>query len=166
MKVRVDVQCNENEFARHTNHHPHPPYSAHSTQQPASSLAPGPNQHLPSSILGLVLIILILDNSAALPADAAALKDLRVTMEQHLELVLADDPALARRCGLHQLDVLPLELKQLRGHLLNRLWRLARLGAAPDRHLEVAFMTSASSWRFSGARCINLLSIVCSLTNR
>ena len=75
---------------------------------------------------------------AALPADPAALEHLLATIEQHLELGIADDPALARSGTLHDFDVLALELEKLGGHFRDRLPRFARLGAAADWHLELA----------------------------
>ncbi len=77
--------------------------------------------------------------AAALPADSAALKDLPAPIEQHVELGIADDPALlARGRALHDLDVLALELEELRGHLRDRLPCLAGLAAPADGHLELA----------------------------
>jgi hypothetical protein len=79
-------------------------------------------------------------DAAALPADSAALKDLPAPIEQHVELGIADDPALlARGRALHDLDVFALELEQLRGHLRDRLLPcLAGLAAPADGALELA----------------------------
>lgn len=76
---------------------------------------------------------------AALPANPAALEDLLATIEQHVELSIADDAALARGRALHDFDVLALELEKLGGHLRDRLPRFTRLGAAADWHLELAW---------------------------
>jgi len=46
---------------------------------------------------------------AALPADPAAIEDLLATIESHVELVIADDAALARGRALHDFDVLTLD---------------------------------------------------------
>ena len=75
---------------------------------------------------------------AALPANSAALKDLLATIEKHLEFGIANDAALARGRALHDFDVFALELEKLRGHLPNRLSRLAGLGAASDWPFELA----------------------------
>ena len=50
---------------------------------------------------------------AALPADSADLEDLLATIEQHVELGIADNAALARSRALHNFDVLALELEKL-----------------------------------------------------
>ena len=81
----------------------------------------------------------VLDQRAALPAGAAALKDLLAPIEQHLQLRIADDAPLAVIRVLHDLDVLAFQLEQLRRHLRYRVSRLARLGSAPDGRLEFAW---------------------------
>src|SRR5712691_3454779 len=76
---------------------------------------------------------------AALPADPAALEDLLATIEQHVELGIADDAALARGRALHDFDVLAFEIEKLGGHFRDRLPGFAGLGAAADWHLELAW---------------------------
>jgi len=95
-----------------------------------------------------------LGRRAALPSGAAALEDLLAAIEQHVQLGIADDPALARRRVLHDLDVLALELEQLRSHLRDRLLpRLARPGAAAaDRPLELACGGEKGEGRCGSAR--------------
>src|SRR5260221_6937197 len=75
----------------------------------------------------------------ALPADPAALEDLLATIEQHVELGIADDAALARGRALHDFDVLAFEVEKLGGHFRDRLPGFAGLGAAADWHLELAW---------------------------
>ena len=87
-----------------------------------------------SRILGAAIGSLV-----ALRADPAALEDLLATIEQHLELGIADDAPLARGRALHDFDVLAFELEKLGGHFRDRLRRFAGFGAAADWHLELAW---------------------------
>src|SRR5712691_6324883 len=86
----------------------------------------------------------------ALPADPATLEDLLATIEQHVELGIADDAALARGRALHDFDVLAFEIEKLGGHFRDRLPRFAGLGAAADWHLELAwwgnYVSAKGSW--------------------
>jgi hypothetical protein len=75
----------------------------------------------------------------ALPAHAASLKDFLATVEEHVELGVANDAALSRCRARHHLDVLTLKLEQLCRHLRNRLSSLASLGTATDRYFELSW---------------------------
>jgi hypothetical protein len=120
-------------------HTPRTTHHAHSHTQPgdSSSSSSSDAARAPSEAAApLPVATAAAAAAAALPADSAALKDLPAPIEQHVELGIADDPVLLARA--RALDVLALELEELRGHLRDRLPCLAGLAAPADGHLELA----------------------------
>jgi hypothetical protein len=75
-------------------------------------------------------------SSAALPADAAAFKDLFTTIEQYVQFGVADDATFTIDRVLHDFDVLAFEFEQLGRHLRYSLSSLASFGIATDWSLE------------------------------